>query len=118
MPAQPLAGIRILDLTRLLPGPWATWILSAMGAEVIRLEPPGLGDYSRFVGAPIGDVSAMFHVINRGKRSVAIDLKRTAGQEAAGLQACSRPWRRNGSSHRHGVFTLPSKMCAGRAVDC
>lgn len=83
VPAQPLAGIRILDLTRLLPGPWATWILSAMGAEVIRLEPPGLGDYSRFVGAPIGDVSAMFHVINRGKRSVAIDLKRTAGQEAA-----------------------------------
>ncbi len=83
VPAQPLAGIRILDLTRLLPGPWATWLLSSMGAEVIRLEPPGLGDYSRFVGAPIGDVSAMFHVINRGKRSVALDLKQSAGQQAA-----------------------------------
>lgn len=83
VPPQPLAGIRILDLTRLLPGPWATWLLGAMGAEVIRLEPPGLGDYSRFIGAPIGDVSAMFHVINRGKRSVALDLKRPEGQAAA-----------------------------------
>ncbi len=83
VPPQPLAGIRILDLTRLLPGPWATWLLSAMGAEVIRLEPPGLGDYSRFIGAPIGDVSAMFHVINRGKRSIALDLKRPEGQAAA-----------------------------------
>jgi crotonobetainyl-CoA:carnitine CoA-transferase CaiB-like acyl-CoA transferase len=54
-----------------------------MGAEVIRLEPPGLGDYSRFIGAPIGDVSAMFHVINRGKRSIALDLKRPEGQAAA-----------------------------------
>jgi len=54
-----------------------------MGAEVIRLEPPGLGDYSRFIGSPIGDVSAMFHVINRGKRSIALDLKRPEGQAAA-----------------------------------
>ena len=81
--AKPLAGIRILDLTRLLPGPWATWLLACMGAEVIRLEPPGLGDYSRFVGASIGEVSAMFHVINRGKRSIALDLKRPEGRAAA-----------------------------------
>jgi crotonobetainyl-CoA:carnitine CoA-transferase CaiB-like acyl-CoA transferase len=58
-------------------------MLSAMGAEITRLEPPGLGDYSRFIGAPIGDVSALFHVINRGKRSIALDLKRPEGQEVA-----------------------------------
>ena len=80
---QPLDGIRILDLTRLLPGPWATWQLSAMGAEVTRLEPPGVGDYSRFVGASVGPVSAMFHVINRGKRSIALDLKRPEGRDVA-----------------------------------
>ena len=60
-----------------------------MGAEVLRLEPPGLGDYSRFVGAPIGDVSAMFHVINRGKRSLALDLKRPEGRKI-GLQLAAQ----------------------------
>ncbi|MEE2830500.1 MAG: CaiB/BaiF CoA-transferase family protein [Myxococcota bacterium] len=78
--SQPLSGVRILDLTRLLPGPWATWVLSSMGAEVVKLEVPGPGDYARFGGPPIGEVSAFFHVMNRGKRSLALDLKQEEGR--------------------------------------
>ena len=80
-PTEPLAGIRVLDLTRLLPGPWATWVLSAMGAEVVKLEAPGAGDYARFAGSPIGNVSALFHVLNRGKRSIGLDLKREGASD-------------------------------------
>ena len=78
--SQPLSGVRILDLTRLLPGPWATWVLSSMGAEVVKLEVPGPGDYARFGGPAIGEVSAFFHVMNRGKRSLVVDLKQAEGR--------------------------------------
>ncbi len=80
-PAPCLDGIRILDLSRLLPGPYATWLLGAMGADVLRVESPGLGDYARWMPPMLGPVSAMFHVINRGKRSIVVDLKTDAGRE-------------------------------------
>jgi len=77
----PLGGVRILDLSRLLPGPYATWVLGTMGAEVVKVESPGLGDYARNFPPMIGDVAALFHVINRGKQSIVIDLKRDEGRE-------------------------------------
>jgi len=70
-----LCGVRVLDLSRLLPGPMCTAHLAAMGADVIKVEDPRVGDYARSIGS-------FFESINRGKRSVAVDLKTDAGREA------------------------------------
>ncbi len=75
-----LQGIRVLDLTRLLPGPYASWILASMGAEVLKVEGPSPGDYARAMPPGLGRVGAMFHVVNRGKRSIALDLKKPEGR--------------------------------------
>jgi crotonobetainyl-CoA:carnitine CoA-transferase CaiB-like acyl-CoA transferase len=72
-----LAGIRVLDLTRLLPGPLATHWMRQMGAEVIKVEAPVTGDYLRTL-QPV----ALFDAINAGKKSIVLDLKSTAGREA------------------------------------
>lgn len=79
MSAKPLAGIRVLDLSRVLAGPWATQLLADLGADVIKVEKPGTGDDTRHWGPPWlehGDeqVAAYFLAANRGKRSVAIDF--------------------------------------------
>ena len=81
LPERTLDGVRILDLSRLLPGPFASWALATMGAEVLRVESPSPGDYSRFTPPMVGQASAMFHVINRGKRSIAVDLKQPRGRD-------------------------------------
>lgn len=80
----PLRGIRVLDLSRILAGPFCTMMLSDLGADVIKLEPPGSGDETRTWGPPFekGE-SAYFLSVNRGKRSVVVDLKRDAGREVA-----------------------------------
>lgn len=73
--SRPLQGVRVLDLTRLLPGPFATMVLSDLGAEVDKLEDARAGDYSR-VSPPIVDgEGALFQQLNRGKRSLVFDLK-------------------------------------------
>jgi crotonobetainyl-CoA:carnitine CoA-transferase CaiB-like acyl-CoA transferase len=77
----PLAGIRILDLTRLLPGPVATLHLADLGADVIKIEDPQVGDYARTLGAGQGADSAYFRMINRNKRGLLLDLKKPAGVE-------------------------------------
>jgi crotonobetainyl-CoA:carnitine CoA-transferase CaiB-like acyl-CoA transferase len=64
---RPLSGIRVLDLTRLLPGPVATMHLADMGAEVIKIEDPGAGDYARAMGPVRNEVSQFFIAVNRGK---------------------------------------------------
>ena len=74
-----LDGIRILDFSRLLPGGFATGLLADLGAEVIKIEQPGLGDYMRWMEPRIGAESAASWVIDRGKSSVAIDLKSPRG---------------------------------------
>ncbi len=71
----PLAGIRVLDLTRLLPGPLATLRLADMGAEVIKIEEPGIGDYARLIGPVRHSVSQFFVLLNHGKQFVRLDLK-------------------------------------------
>jgi crotonobetainyl-CoA:carnitine CoA-transferase CaiB-like acyl-CoA transferase len=81
---RPLAGIRVLDLSRVLAGPWAAQILADYGAEVLKVERPGAGDDTRSWGPPWwgegeSRVSAYFVCANRGKRSVAIDLASEAG---------------------------------------
>jgi formyl-CoA transferase len=86
---QPLEGIRILDLTRAMAGPFCTMMLGDLGADVIKLERPGRGDESRgwgppFVGEPYGPYpgeSAYFLSANRNKRSITVNLKSPEGQE-------------------------------------
>lgn len=75
-----LEGIRVLDMSRLLPGPYCTSILADFGAEVIKIEEPGKGDYSRTFPPFIGDLSYWFLIVNRNKKSVVIDLKTEAGK--------------------------------------
>lgn len=72
---KPLSGIRVLDLTRLLPGPVATMHLADMGAEVVKIEDPGIGDYARAMGHVRNEVSQFFIAVNRGKQFVRLDLK-------------------------------------------
>ncbi|WP_309602364.1 CoA transferase [Sphingomonas sp.] len=81
---KPLAGIRVLDLSRVLAGPWATQTLADLGAEVIKVEQPGSGDDTRHWGPPwheAGDerVAAYYVAANRGKRSVAVDFSTPEG---------------------------------------
>ena len=85
----PLAGVRVLDLSRVLAGPWATQTLADLGAEVIKIERPGAGDDTRHWGPPFttttdgskGD-AAYFLCANRGKKSVALDIATPEGAEA------------------------------------
>jgi crotonobetainyl-CoA:carnitine CoA-transferase CaiB-like acyl-CoA transferase len=81
-PQPPLAGYRVLDLTRVLSGPYATMLLADLGAEVIKVERPGVGDDTRSWGPPFWrGMSTYFAAVNRGKRSVALDLGRERGGE-------------------------------------
>lgn len=81
---KPLAGIRVLDLSRLLPGPMASLHLADLGADVIKIEDTGAGDYMRAMGGggEEGRASYFYRAINRNKRSLALDLKRAEGREA------------------------------------
>jgi len=77
---QPLAGTTILDLTRLLPGGFCTLILADLGADVIKIEEPGRGDYLRAF-PPLGATqSVLFTALNRGKRSLTLNLKAPEGR--------------------------------------
>jgi crotonobetainyl-CoA:carnitine CoA-transferase CaiB-like acyl-CoA transferase len=78
---QPLAGIRVLDFSTLLPGPLATLLLAEAGAEVIKIERRGAGDEMRTYTPKFGADSVNFAMLNRGKRSVAIDLKEPGAVE-------------------------------------
>lgn len=80
--ADALQGIRVLDLSRLLPGPFLTMILADMGADVVKVEDPNLGDYVRAVPPTKGGVGGRYLAINRGKRSIVLDLKQVAGRAA------------------------------------
>lgn len=78
----PLDGIRVLDLTRLLPGPFATMVLRDLGAQVDKIEDGEAGDYLRHLPGQRAGASVLFHALNRGKRSAIIDLKSAGGREA------------------------------------
>ena len=81
----PLAGIRVLDLTRVLAGPLCTMTLGDMGADVVKVEQPGHGDDTRAWGPPfVGPLSAYYLAVNRNKRSLTLDLKSAEGRELLG----------------------------------
>src|SRR3954452_8513853 len=87
-PAGALTGVRVLDMSRVLAGPWAGQIFADLGAEVIKIERPGSGDDTRHWGPPYlkdrdgrdTHESAYFLAANRGKKSVALDISKPEGQ--------------------------------------
>jgi crotonobetainyl-CoA:carnitine CoA-transferase CaiB-like acyl-CoA transferase len=80
----PLAGVRVLDLSRVLAGPWCGMVLGDLGAEVIKLEHPERGDDTRDWGVRVGSTeTAYFNSVNRNKRSVSLDLQTAEGQQIA-----------------------------------
>jgi crotonobetainyl-CoA:carnitine CoA-transferase CaiB-like acyl-CoA transferase len=79
---SPLAGVRVLDLSRLIPGPFCTLILSDLGASVDKLEDPHVGDYLRVFPPLKHGLAGRFNALNRDKRSLCLDLKQPAGRDA------------------------------------
>ena len=77
----PLEGIRVLDLSIALTGPYAAAILADQGAEVVKVERPGIGDIARWVGVAVNGMSSLYLVCNRGKRCIAVDLQQPEGQQ-------------------------------------
>jgi crotonobetainyl-CoA:carnitine CoA-transferase CaiB-like acyl-CoA transferase len=99
-PKLPLQGVRVLDLSRVLAGPYATMVLGDLGADVLKVEHPERGDDTRHWGPPFaGGESAYFLSVNRNKRSIGVDLKDQEGLEriktlAAGADVMIENWRR------------------------
>ena len=77
----PLAGVRVLDLSVLISGPLAGMMLADQGADVIKVESPGIGDFMRYLGSSKGGMTGIFLNNNRGKRSLVVDLKKSEGIE-------------------------------------
>jgi crotonobetainyl-CoA:carnitine CoA-transferase CaiB-like acyl-CoA transferase len=82
-----LEGVKVIDLSWFLPGPLLAMALADHGAEVVKVEPPGEGDPGRQIGPMDARTSAFFRNLNRGKKSVVIDLKTAASREAL-LRLC------------------------------
>jgi crotonobetainyl-CoA:carnitine CoA-transferase CaiB-like acyl-CoA transferase len=80
--AGPLAEIRVIDLTHMLAGPYCTWLLGALGAQITKVEMPGRGDFTRGVAPLVHDQSVYFMSVNRNKRSITLNLKDPAGRAA------------------------------------
>jgi crotonobetainyl-CoA:carnitine CoA-transferase CaiB-like acyl-CoA transferase len=99
-PKLPLEGVKVLDLSRVLAGPYATMVLGDLGADVLKVEHPERGDDTRHWGPPFaGGESAYFLSVNRNKRSIGVDLKYQKGLErvrklAAGADIVIENWRR------------------------
>ncbi len=79
----PLEGVRVIDFSRLLPGPWATQMMGELGADVVKVEQPGIGDPSRHSQPSYRKNSVYFNAVNGNKRSIALDLGSEAGREVA-----------------------------------
>ena len=104
---RPLSGIRVVDCSAVISGPLAATILADQGAAVIKVEPLGAGDILRHVGSHRAGVSGMFHVVNRGKRSLALNLADARGKQVlAKLAANADVFLQNfrpGVAHRMGI---------------
>ncbi len=104
---MPLSGIRVVDLTRILAGPFCSMILADMGAEVVKIETPGSGDPVRRQGAIRDGLSWYFAAFNRNKRSLTLNLRSDAGPR--GARKTDRAQRRSGRE-------LPSRRDAGHGL--
>lgn len=100
--ALPLSGLKVLDLSRLLPGPYATLVLADLGAQVDKIEDPQGGDYLRQMPPHLGEESALFYALNRNKRSLTLDLKTPEG--VAALKKLVRHYDVLVESFRPGVM--------------
>ncbi len=81
-PGMPLAGVKVVDLTRVMVGPYCTMMLGDLGADVVKIEIPGRGDDTRHWGPPFLDTESVYYLsVNRNKRSIALDLKQDAAKE-------------------------------------
>ena len=103
----PLRGVRVLDLSRLLPGGFCSLLLADFGAEVLKVEDTGMGDYVRWAppyyeGAEASAKSALFLALNRNKRSIRINLKEESGKEV--LRRLAREYDVLLESFRPGVL--------------
>jgi len=105
--ALPLEGVRIVDLSIALTGPYAVALLADQGADVVKVERPGFGDIGRYVGVSVNGMSALYQMCNRGKRGIAVDVHTDEGREivrrlAAGA-AVGGPELRPGVVERLGI---------------
>ena len=104
---MPLSGVRVIDLTRLLPGAYCTMLLADLGADVVKVEEPGAGDYMRWTPPLVDGQSALFEALNRNKKSLALNLKSDAGREVllqlAGTAAVLVEGNRPGVMERLGL---------------
>jgi len=103
----PLAGVRVVDFSRLLPGPWCTQMLGDLGADVIKVEQPGIGDYSRFNPPNYRTNSVYFDSVNRNKRSIVLDIgndgDRAVALQLIGAAAIVVESFRPGVAAKHGI---------------
>ena len=117
---RPLDGIVVLDLTRLLPGAAATMQLANFGAEVIKIEEPERGDYGRWLPPYVEGEGAVFRMVNRGKKSVVLDLKSENGREAflrlAGTADAVVESFRPGTMERLGLGYDTLRACNERLI--
>ena len=112
----PLTGIRVVDLTRALAGPYCTLMLGDMGADVVKVELPGTGDETRQWGPPfLAGESSYFMSVNRNKRSVTLDLKGAEGREVLRRLAA----RADVLDRRRRLIAVEDldRLVAGRVVD-
>ena len=105
---RPLAGIRVLDLSRLLPGPWCSQLLADLGADVIKVETPLAGDYARMAPAELG-FGGVFEAVNRGKRSIAVNYRLPRGPGGDPAPGARRP---TSSSRRRCPASSPGAAWA------
>lgn len=77
----PLSGVKVVDLSVMISGPWAAMMMADQGADVIKVESPGIGDFMRYIGSAKGGLTGIFVNNNRGKRSLVVDLKKPEGVE-------------------------------------
>ncbi len=126
---KPLAGLKVVELARILAGPWAGQTLADLGADVVKVERPGAGDDTRGWGPPFVEGedgerldAAYFHSCNRGKRSVAVDFERPAGREivrklAAGADVLIENFKTGGLA-KYGLDYESLRQINPRLVYC